>query len=200
MRELSKGRLCDISGMTHEKILAQKGIQWPCPEGAETGSQRLYEDGQFQHTDGRAKLLGLPYNENNERPENKYPFWLNTGRVVEHFHSRTKTGKIGNMNKFSPTPYMEMNPDAAHELGIENMTYVRLVSKRGDAVVLAQLTQRVPRDMVFIPFHFFECVNRLTLGLLDPHSRQPAYKQSAVRVEHVDQEEAAQMNVENRTF
>ena len=200
MRALSKGRLCDISGMTHDKILKQKGIQWPCPEGQETGSQRLYEDGTFQHSDGRAKLLALPFNDNNERPENKYPFWLNTGRVVEHFHSRSKTGKIGNQNKFSPTPYMEINPDAARELGVEHMNYVRLVSKRGDAVVLAQLTQRVPRDMVFIPFHFFDCVNRLTLGLLDPHSRQPAYKQSAVRVELIDQAEAAQINLENRTY
>ncbi len=200
MRTLSKGRLCDISGMSHDKIKKQNGIQWPCPEGQEAGSPRLYEDGAFEHSDGRAKLLALPFNDNNERPENKYPFWLNTGRVVEHFHSRTKTGKLGNLNKFSPTPYMEMNPDAARELGVEHMSYVRLVSKRGDAVVLAQLTQRVPRDMVFIPFHFFDCVNRLTLGLLDPHSRQPAYKQSAVRVEPVDQDEAAQMNVENRTY
>ena len=61
--------------------------------------------------------------------------------------------------------------------------YVRLVSRRSDAVVMAQLTQRVPKNMIFLPFHFHDCANRLTLGLLDPHSRQPAYKQSAVRIE-----------------
>jgi hypothetical protein len=87
---------------------------------------------------------------------------------VEHFHTRTRTGKIGNCNKFSPTPYMEMNPDSAQDLGIGHMTYARLISRRGYAVVLVQLTHRVPHDMVFIPFHFHECVNRLTLGLLDP--------------------------------
>jgi assimilatory nitrate reductase catalytic subunit len=67
-------------------------------------------------------------------------------------------------------------------------------------VVLAQLTQRVPRNMVFIPFHFHDCINRLSLGLLDPYSRQPAFKQSSVRIEHIDQYEAARMNVEMRTF
>ncbi|WP_256574360.1 molybdopterin dinucleotide binding domain-containing protein [Pseudomonas sp. HAR-UPW-AIA-41] len=110
---------------------------------------------------------------NNECPDAEYPFWLNSWRVVEHFHTRTRTrtGKIGNCNKFSPTPYMEMNPDAARELGIQHSSYVRLVSRRGDAVVMVQLTHRVGRNMLFIPFHFHDCVNRLTLGLLDPYSR-----------------------------
>jgi assimilatory nitrate reductase catalytic subunit len=142
----------------------------------------------------------MPYIENNETPDEEFPFWLNSGRVVEHFHTRTKTGKIGNMNKFSPTPYMEINPDAAEELGLENSKYVRLVSRRGDAVVMAQLTHRVPKNMVFIPFHFHDCVNRLTLGLLDPYSRQPAFKQGSVRIEHIDQDKAARLNVEMRTF
>ena len=95
---------------------------------------------------------------------------------------------------------MEINPDAADELGIEHSSYVRLVSRRGDAVVMAQLTHRVPKNMVFIPFHFHDCVNRLTLGLLDPCSRQPAFKQNSVRIEHIDQELAARLNVEMRTF
>jgi assimilatory nitrate reductase catalytic subunit len=119
---------------------------------------------------------------------------------VEHFHTRTRTGKIGNCNKFSPTPYMEMNPDAAEALGIAHSSYVRLVSRRGDAVVMVQLTHRVGRDMVFIPFHFHDCVNRLTLGLVDPYSRQPAFKQNAVRVELIDQQEAGRLNLERRAF
>ena len=204
MRELSKGRLVDISGMNHDKIEKNRGLQWPCREGDEShetsGDRRLYVDGRFQFPDGKAKLIALPYIENNEVPDEEYPFWMNSGRLVEHFHTRTKTGKVGNCNKYSPTPFMEMNPDAAAELGVEHMTYVRVVSKRGDAVVLVQLTQRVPHNMVFIPFHFHDCVNRLTLGLLDPHSRQPAFKQNAVRIEHVDQQEAAKLNVELRNF
>jgi len=201
MRELSKGRFMDYSGLNHDKIEKSRGIQWPCPEGSEDGAARLYGDGVFQHPDGKAKLIPLPFVDNNERPDGEYPFWLNSGRVVEHFHTRTRTGKIGNCNKFSPTPYMEMNPDAARRLGIEHMSYARLTSRRGDAVVLVQLTQRVPPDMVFIPFHFHECVNRLTLGLLDPHSRQPAFKQCAVKIEPAfDQRAAAAANVAARPF
>ncbi len=201
MRALSKGRMLDYSGMDHDKIEAQRGIQWPCADGADKGNQRLYTDGVFQHPDGRAKLLALPFIDNNEKPNEDYPFWLNSGRVVEHFHTRTRTGKIGNVNKFSPTPYMEMNPDAARRLNIPHMSYARLISRRGDAVVMVQHTQRVPPDMVFIPFHFHECVNRLTLGLLDPYSRQPAFKQCSVKIESApNQQAAAAANVAARSF
>ena len=223
MRELSKGkgRTLDISGMSYARIEAARGIQWPYSEAQAQldeaaigpllsfdmqrrqdfiGARRLYSDGQFQTDDGRAKLIPVRFFNNNECPDSEYPFWLNSGRVVEHFHTRTRTGKIGNCNKFSPTPYMEMNPDAAQALGITHQSYVRLVSRRGDALVMVQLTQRVGRDMLFVPFHFHDCVNRLTLGLLDPHSRQPAFKQNAVRVEPIDQQEAARLNLERRAF
>ena len=201
MKALSKGRMLDYSGMSYAMLEKQKGVQWPCSVGDATGTQRLYADGKFEYDNGRAKLIPLPYIENNEVPDETYPFWLNSGRVVEHFHTRTRTGKMGNLNKFSPTAYMEMNPDAAQPLGIVHGAYARLTTRRGDAVVMVQLTQRVPRNMVFVPFHFHECVNRLTLGLLDPYSRQPAYKQCAVKIEAVaDQQAAAVRNVAARAY
>ena len=95
---------------------------------------------------------------------------------------------------------MEMNPDAAEELGIVHQSYVRVISRRGDAVVMVMLTQRVPRNMVFIPFHFFDCVNRLTLGFWIRTRRQPAFKQSAVCIETIDQNLAAQLNKESREY
>jgi len=201
LRQLSKGRMLDYSGMSYDKLEEQKGIQWPCTEGDNTGNARLYTDGNFQYADGKAKLLALPFVDNNEVPDEEYPFWMNSGRVVEHFHTRTRTGKVGNINKFSPTPYMEMNPDSAKELGITHGGYARLTSRRGDGVVMVQLTQRVPPNMVFIPFHFHECANRLSLGLLDPYSRQPAFKQCAVKIEAVaDQQAAAVRNKEARAY
>ena len=204
MKTLSKGahRNLDISGMSYDKIEKAKGIQWPYREGETSGkgAARLYVDGIFPTEDGRANLIPVQFINNNECPDNEYPFWLNSGRVVEHFHTRTKTGKIGNGNKFSPTAYMEMNPDAARKLGIDNMSYVRLISRRSDAVVMVQLTQRVPENMLFIPFHYFDCVNRLTLGLLDPYSRQPAFKQCAVKIEPIDQELAAKLNLSRRQY
>ncbi len=210
---VGSGRTLDISGMSYDKIEQARGIQWPYTQadalrddvhaddgGKPKGAPRLYTDGQFQTADGRANLISVDFINNNEQPCQEFPFWLNSGRVVEHFHTRTRTGKVGNCNKFSPTPYMEMNPDAAADQGIEHQQYVRLVSRRSDAVVMVQLTHRVPRNMVFIPFHYHDCVNRLTLGLLDPYSRQPAFKQCSVRIEPVDQQEAAELNVQRRAF
>ncbi|MGD2117023.1 MAG: nitrate reductase [Chromatiales bacterium] len=209
LKRLSRGRMLDYSGMSYEKIEKNRGLQWPCSDSesewagndSSGGTKRLYTDGRFAFADGRAKLIPLPFVDNNERPDEQYPFWLNTGRVVEHFHTRTRTGKVGNQNKFSPTPYMEMNPDAAARLGVQHGQYARVISRRGDAVVLVQLTQRVANDMVFIPFHFHDCVNLLTLGLLDPYSRQPAYKQCAVKVEAItDQKSAARQNKVARAY
>ena len=209
MAELSHGRLADISGMDHELIEQNRGIQWPYTreqrergEPPPRGGKRIYtEPGAFSYPNGRAKLIPLPFVDNNEQPDEEYPFWLNTGRLIEHWHGRTKTGKIGNNNKFSPIPFIEINPDAADDLGVRRGEYVRLVSRRGDAIAMAQPTGRVPYNMVFLPFHFHDCANRLTLGLLDPHSRQPAYKQSAVRIERIeDQMHAARLSREMRKF
>ncbi len=209
MAELSHGRLCDISGMDHDLIEQNRGIQWPYTreqrergEAPPKGGKRIYtEPGTFSYPDGRARLIPLPFVDNNEQPDEEYPFWLNTGRLIEHWHGRTKTGKIGNNNKFSPIPFIEINPDTAAELGVRRGEYVRLISRRGDAIVMAQPTGRVPLNMVFLPFHFHDCANRLTLGLLDPHSRQPAYKQSAVRIERIeDQVHAARLSREMRKF
>jgi predicted molibdopterin-dependent oxidoreductase YjgC len=202
LKQLSKGRMLDYSGMSYDKIEQNRGLQWPCNQDtAPQGLQRLYSDGVFQFPDGKAKLLALPFFDDNERPDKDFPFWLNSGRVVEHFHTRTRTGKVGNANKFSPTPYMEINPRAAEKLGIKHGSYARLTSRRGDAVVMVQCTERTAPDSVFVPFHFHECVNRISLGLLDPHSRQPAYKQCAVNIEAIeDQQAAAISNVEARTY
>lgn len=210
MKQLSKAeegerRTLDISGMSYDLIEAKRGIQWPYRDekasaGEDKGEPRLYTDGVFQTPTGKAKLICVNFVNNNECPDDEYPFWMNSGRVVEHFHTRTRTGKIGNINKFSPTPYMEMNPDAAAKMGLKAGDYVRAISRRGDAVAMVQLTQRVAPNMVFIPFHYHDCVNRLTLGLLDPYSRQPAFKQCAVKLERVDQAEAAELNKVRRQF
>ncbi|HHJ36359.1 MAG TPA: nitrate reductase [Gammaproteobacteria bacterium] len=209
MASISKGRLADISGMSHDLIEKNRGVQWPYTEQQRSsnepppqGGKRLYtEAGTFRYADGKAKLIPLPFIDNNEVPDEKFPIWLNTGRLIEHWHGRSKTGKIGNNNKYSPIPFIEINPDLAAELDIQRGEYVRLVSRRSDAVVMATPTQRVPKNMVFLPFHFHDCANRLTLGLLDPHSRQPAYKQSAVRIEKLDdQQAAAKLSMEMRAF
>ena len=107
MKQLSKAAYATYAGMSHDLIEQKRGIQWPYTEAQAANKVKmapaaLYRDGKFCYPDGKAKLIPLPFINNNEVPDEQFPFWLNSGRVVEHWHTRTKTGKIGNNNKFSP--------------------------------------------------------------------------------------------------
>lgn len=198
MAQISHGRPCDYSGLTYELLEAYGGLQWPVTpdlvsraasdQNVRPEMPRLYADGRFNTPDGKARLVALDFEDTNERPDANYPFWLNTGRVVEHWHTRTKTGRIGNLNKFSPIPYVEMHPADAEELWIRHLDHAMVYSRRGELKVLVQVSARVAPGSIFIPFHFARGANLLTLGLLDPISRQPAYKQTAVRITKVFEE------------
>ena len=100
-RRVSRGRLCDYSGITY-RILAEHGaVQWPLREGeTPTATSRLYADGQFQTEDGRAKLVCAHWTPFPEQPGGEYPFILNTGRTVEHWHTRTKTREVPILERF----------------------------------------------------------------------------------------------------
>ncbi len=190
-KKVSRGRLCDYSGMTYELIETSGGIQWPFPEGTNRlpkESVPLYQDGVFQTEDGRAKLWIVENEAPPESPDKDYPFLLNTGRTVEHWHTRTKTGQIPLLNRLSPEAWVEMNPRDAKKLKFEQGDYVRVESRRGavNRVVL-RVTETVAPGQIFIPFHYAEAnANNLTVNVCDPISREPNYKQAAVRVERIE--------------
>jgi assimilatory nitrate reductase catalytic subunit len=181
---VSAGRLCDYSGMTWDLIDAEGGVQWPCPPGTR-GSPRLYEDGEFRTPDGRAKLWCVSPEPIADAVTGGFPFLLNTGRTVEHWHTRTKTGRVGVLEHLAPEGWVEVNPADARRLGVLAGDRVRLVSRRGIVEgVPVRVTSTVREGEVFMPFHYDElCVNRLTVDEFDPISREPNYKQSAVHIE-----------------
>ena len=184
-RRVSRGRLCDYSGISYA-VLAEKGaLQWPCLEGGEP-SQRLYADGQFSTPDGRAKLVAAHWEPFPEQPVRDFPLILNTGRTVEHWHTRTKTREVPILEHLSPRAWLEMNPRDAKQLGLRSYDRVDVVSQRGRVPgVELRLTEITAPGQVFMPFHFFETnVNEVTQSAFDPISREPNYKQCAVRVEH----------------
>jgi len=186
-RRVSAGRLCDYSGITWDRIDAAGGVQWPCPPETEdvAGTPRLYADGVFPTPSGRAKLWCVSPEPLSDAPSSRYPFMLNTGRTVEHWHTRTKTGRVDILERLAPEAWVEVNPADAERLGVRSGQLVRLASRRGvvEAVVV-RVTAIVREGEVFMPFHYDErCVNRLTLDEFDPISREPNYKQSAVRLE-----------------
>ena len=176
-QRVSQGRMCDYSGFTWEEIEAKGGMQW--------GGERLYADGIFPTADGRARLHCVPCDPFTEQPNQEYPFILNTGRTVEHWHTRTKTGAIAMLNSMSPNAWLEMNPSDAAALHLHPHDRVTLVSRRGNVTGMElRITGIVAPGQVFMPFHFYESnSNQVTLGAFDPISREPNFKQCAVRVE-----------------
>jgi assimilatory nitrate reductase catalytic subunit len=187
-RRVSAGRLCDYSGMNFREIEETGGIQWPFPEGSAEdprAARRLYTDGQFQTEDGRAKLLQTQWAPFPEQPSSEYPLILNTGRTVEHWHTRTKTGGISILQRMSPRAWLEMNPIDAKQLELRPHDRIDVISARGCVSnVELRITEIVAPGQVFLPFHFAETnANQITQSAFDPISREPNYKQCAVRVE-----------------
>ena len=185
-RRVSAGRLCDYSGITYDRIDACGGVQWPVP--ATTRLCRsvacpLYAEGDFPNPTGRVRLPAWTCSAR-EPPRRDFPFLLNTGRTVEHWHTRTKTGRVTLLESLAPEAWVEINPADADALSAHgDIVRVVLPPRRGRA-------DRGPGDPivsageVFIPFHYDEaCANRLTVDEFDPISREPNYKQCAVRLE-----------------
>jgi len=143
---------------------------------------------EFYHSvtkDGKAQLWSHPYTAPPEMPDAEYPFWLCTGRVVEHWHSGTMTMRIAPLRNAMPGAYVEMNSADARRLGISNGDRVEVGSRRGTMEARVWLEGRgVPAlGNVFVPF-FDETklINLVTLEAHDPHSKQPDYKKCAVRI------------------
>lgn len=173
--------------MTYEAIDEHGGLQWPYPDGAgdPAHTRRLYTDGRFATEDGRACLIPVEWEPFPEQPTANFPLVLNTGRTVEHWHTRTKTGEVAILERLSPNAWVEMNPRDARTLRLKPSERVDVVSRRGRIRNLElRLTETVAPGQVFVPFHWANAnANQATQSSFDPISREPNYKQSAVRVE-----------------
>jgi assimilatory nitrate reductase catalytic subunit len=191
-RLVSAGRPCDYSGITWERIDDHGGVQWPCRTGDDSdpaGTPRLYTDLRFHHPGGKAKVYPVAPKPLRDPPRSAFPLLLNTGRTVEHWHTRTKTGRIAILERLSPEAWVEIHPQDAKRLNVRAGDWVRVSSTRGSIErIRARITAIVREGEVFIPFHWEDrCANRLTIDEFDPISREPNYKQCAVRVERAVQ-------------
>lgn len=180
-----------------EELKKASGLQWPFVNGKETkwryhgkydpaakgGSYDFY--GKPDH---RAIIWERPYEAPPEIPDKNYPFWLNTGRVIEHWHTGSMTRRVPVLHKAVPESYVEINPMDAKKLGVRNGDKVKISSRRGSIVMKANIKGRgIPtQGQVFVPF-FDEnyLINELTLDAFCPISKQPDYKKCAVKVEKV---------------
>ena len=186
LRELSRGRPCDFTGIRgYDHLDQQGGIQWPHPEGMPepAAERRLYEDGRFFHADGRARFVVDTPVAPPEPTSDRFPFVLMTGRGSSaEWHTGTRTSKSAILRSLAPTElHVELSPEDAADLGIVADDWVTVRSRRGELRARAYLTPNVQRGHVFLPMHHPD-TNLLTLARFDPHSRQPAYKHCAVEV------------------
>jgi assimilatory nitrate reductase catalytic subunit len=189
----SSGGTADYRGITWERVERELGVFWPCPSEDHPGTKRLFEGGRFYLPGGRARFHPVRYRPPAEVTDDDYPVWLTTGRVVSQYLSGTQTRRIGPLVAQYPEPLCEIHPNLAAQYGIGNGDLVRVTSRRGSMVLPAKVVATIRPDTVFIPYHWpgKQAANQLTNRALDPISKIPEYKVSAVRLERAGPGRAA---------
>ncbi|MFF7530509.1 molybdopterin oxidoreductase family protein [Streptomyces bobili] len=164
---------------------AQPGAVLPGP--VHPGTPRLFLD-RFATDDGRARFVPVSHRPAAEEPDEEYPVFLTTGRVVAQYQSGAQTRRVDELNAAAPGPFVELHPRLAARLGAAEGDPLAVVSRRGRAVAPARITTGIRPDTVFMPFHWpgEGRANTLTNPALDPTSRMPEFKVCAVRVEVVE--------------
>jgi formate dehydrogenase alpha subunit len=175
------------AGITWERIDSKEfpfGLTWPCPNVEHRGTPFLHKDGKF--TRGKGKCHVCEYVPPAEEPDEEYPLRLTTGRVGPQWHTGTMTRRSITLEREVPSAYVEINPIDASYLGIRKNNQVNVSSRRGTITLRAEISNIVPKGLVFIPFHYVEApANRLTIASLDPIAKIPDYKVCAVKIEKV---------------
>jgi formate dehydrogenase alpha subunit len=165
--------------------LGQKGLQWPCPSSDHPGTEILHSE---KFSIGLARFRPVEHLDPIEAPDEDYPFLLTTGRSLYQFHTGTMTRRTSLLEREMPLPFIEVNAKDAAELKIRNGQMIVVESRRGRVTLEAKVTSGIPEGMLFMPFHFHEApANMLTSQALDPASRIPEMKVSAVRIRRIEQ-------------
>lgn len=188
LQRCSEGQPCDITGIDgYEMIRKAGGVQWPLRKDQKSkikAERRLFEDGKFYTLDQRAKFVFEKPRAIPEQRSDEFPMILLTGRGTSaQWHTETRTGKSAVLAKMIPDELMlDLHPQDAQRLKIRDGMLVRVISKRAELTAKARVTSCVSVGEIFLPMHDNR-VNQLTHASFDPHSRQPSYKHSAVRLE-----------------
>lgn len=194
LRRASAGGTADYAGITYEKLEAQHGVFWPCPEEDHPGTPRLFEPGSwnpvaqgkgpFYFPDGKARFNVAAYRPPAEDTDEEYPLMLTTGRVVSQFLSGSQTRRIGPLLDQYPEPRIEMHPMLADKLSIGDGDWATAESRRGQVTLRALVLKTIRPDTIFIPYHWAgrKSANQLTVSAQDPISKIPEFKVCAVRL------------------
>jgi nitrate reductase (cytochrome) len=198
---LTKGTVYDFTGMTRERLKASHGLLWPMPNENHPGTRRRYVRGDdplvpmdhptrmkfYGRPDGKAVVWLRPYHPAEEVVSAEYPYWLTTGRNIEHWHTATMTKHVKELMQANYETMAELHPVDAKKLGVREGDSVRLTSRRGSVVFRAKITseQSWP-GLVYLHMHDQNRLcNILTIDAVDAASRQPEFKVAAIKIEKV---------------
>lgn len=187
---LTKGTVIDISGLTYDRLKKERSVQWPVPSADHPGTPRLFTDGRFYTPDEKAKIKVPGSMVQTEPLDKQFPLVLTTGRIRDQWHTMTRSGKVSKLKKHIDRPFLEIHPLDAKKRGIQDGTPVRVLTRRGEVQVTAQVSDSIKRGVVFLPMHWGKKLtsdltraNNLTDDSVDPMSKQPGFKYAAVEVE-----------------
>ena len=170
-------------GITYER-LEQGGLQWPCPTAEHPGTPILHV-GIFSR--GKGHFVPLEYKPSAELPDKEYPLLLTTGRNQFHWHTGTMTRRVGGLNDLLGESWVDVSPSDAEKLGVTHGERVKITSRRGSVFARANVTDVSDKGVVYMNMHFAEsAANVLTNPVLDPVSKIPEFKVSAVRIDKSD--------------
>jgi formate dehydrogenase alpha subunit len=178
MEEIAE--VAPIYGGIHYGRLEESCLKWPCPDRSHPGTDILHVD---RFSRGKGRFTPAEHRPPAEEPDEDYPYILTTGRVLFHWHTGTMTRRSGTLTDQMDEAFIEINPDDAKKIGVEDGDFVGVTSRRGEISLKALVTDRILRGVVFIPFHFSEAAaNILTNPALDPKAKIPELKVCAVQI------------------
>lgn len=220
----SAGGPADYSGLSHARLDADEaaggpGLFWPVPAapsevsdaqvtgatpasgtGEHAGTPRLFLD-RFATPDGRARMVAVDHVGPSDEVRPGAPFYLVTGRVLQHYQSGAQTHRVAELERLVAEPYVELHPVLGFRIGVPDGARVRLTSERGRVEATARWTDAVRPDTVFMPFHWsgIGSVNQVTTDATDPISGMPEFKVCAVDVSVVEPDTPAVEPIEAGT-
>ncbi|MBJ7357554.1 molybdopterin oxidoreductase family protein [Nocardioides sp.] len=174
----SAGGRADYAGITYDRIRAEHGVFWPCPDADHPGTPRLFAD-SFAHADGRARFVAVDHRGPAEPTDEAFPIHLTTGRVLAQYQSGAQTRRVRDLPDTGP--FVELHPMLAARIGARDGELVVVATRRGELKAPARVVTTIRPDTVFVPFHWVGA-NRLTNDALDPSSRMPEFKVCAALV------------------
>jgi ferredoxin-nitrate reductase len=201
---LTKGRPCDMYGITSSRLNDGVSLQWPCPDAYHYGTKRRYTDHQFPTPTKKANFICREHKNPAEITSDEYPFVLTTGRIYAHWHTLTRTGKVEKLMARDPAPYVEVSPQDAVQLKLNEGDALQLDTRRGSIQLPVRIKETLPKGTVFVPFHWGDlygegnALNYLTIPAFGAVEKQPELKFCAVQLTKVTPDMRAQGVVSQR--